>query len=74
MINPQLKSRLKQLVREYDDDLSAIADQLKAQWKSQSPKADTVDETMYNVGHQEGRCEGVTLFLDELQRIAASND
>ena len=70
MINPKLKNQLRNLLGQYEETLKIVAEDLKRKWRNQSPKKQTVDETMYQVGKQDGMCEGLDILFYELERLA----
>ena len=70
MADEKIKSQTRELLRSHEDLLLSVKEQLKAHWRSQSPKRDSSDETMYELGKQEGMSDGVDLFIAELERIA----
>ena len=51
--------------------MRAVSSALQAKWRSQSPKRETADSTMYELGKQDGMCEGVELYLQEMERLAS---
>lgn len=72
--HPKIAAEMRNLIGSHETSLKAIAEALKAQWRSNSPKAETADETMYNLGVQDGKCEGLDSFLQELTVIASEKN
>ena len=72
--HPKIAAEMRNLVGSHETSLKAVAEALKAQWRRNSPKAETADETMYNLGVQDGKCEGLDAFLQELETIASGQN
>lgn len=68
----RLSSELKNLLVEHEETLQIVARQLKSQWKSERIKRENEFETIYTLGNIEGMCDGVDVFLKELEKIASS--
>lgn len=69
--HPKLVAEMRNLMASHETSLKEIAKLLKARWRENSPKAETADETMYNLGRQDGKCEGPDAFLQEIEVIAS---
>lgn len=73
MINSTIKSQVRNLLQ-YEDILKNVGEDLKRKWRSQSPKKQTVDETMYQVGKQDGMCEAIDTLFQELEILASNQN
>ena len=69
----RLQAQARLLIQNHEDTLRVIGDKLKIKWRSLSPKRDTADQTMYELGRVDGMVEGVETLIAELERIAAGN-
>lgn len=52
----------------------AFASFMKDKWHDQPVKEDTEFQTMWNVAHKEGKIQGLTDFIEALERAALDHD
>ena len=71
MISEQDKSAIRMLLQSPGwKSALQVAEGLASKWQSQSKRGDTEWDTAANVMSDEGKCEGVKVFIQELNKHA----
>ena len=68
------QAQARELLRQNEDFLKKLSEQLKVLWRGKSIKAVSNSDTMYNAGKVDGMCEAVDIFIGEIERIASTDE